>query len=198
MSRILVSGSSASGDPAPRHHRCTQQSHRAMPSCRYCAWLRPWFSVEIRRTSYCRTISPTLSVEPSSTTMTSNLGYSSRRSPSRHSRIVRLPLNVQTTTETSGKFLSDTKGACANACRTLSSAGFSCRSRVVRPKSQSLTSAPPRCHRSVHEKANAPTAPPAKMLSICHASVSACASTPLRRLSRPTSPITSGRSPVMF
>src|SRR4029077_8700414 len=102
------------------------------------------------------------------TTMTSKLGYSSLSKLSKHSERVRLPLNVQTMTETFGQQRSFAKGTLVNASRTVPRAGLGRQSRAVMPNSQSSTSAPALCHSSVHENIKAPAQPGAKVLRSCH------------------------------
>ena len=89
-------------------------------------------------------------------------------------------------------------GTSAYAGWTARSAGFGLRSRSVSPKSQSSMSCPPRCHSSVHEKTNVPAQPARTRCDSCQSRLSACSTTPLRRLSRPTSARSSGRSPARF
>ena len=56
---------------------------------------------------------------------------------------------------------------------TAANAGLGFRSRVVRPKSQSSISLPPRYHSSVHANKKAPLQPEAKAVSICQVRLSA-------------------------
>src|SRR5262245_43081764 len=103
----------------------------------------------MRRTGYLSTISAVASVDPSLTTTTSKFEYSSLSKPSKQSPMVRLPLYVQIITEIRGQHRSSGNGTAAKALRTLASAGFGHRSRSVRPKAQSSTSALARCHSAV-------------------------------------------------
>ena len=105
---------------------------------------------------------------------------------------------VQTTTETRGQACWGVNGTSANASRIVSRAGLGVRSAAVRPKRQSATSFPWRYHSSVQEKTKTPAQPSANAVRICQSSVWACARSPLRRLSSPSSLMISGRSPARF
>src|SRR5207247_8435543 len=114
-----------------------------------------------------------LCVDPSSTTMTSWLGYSSFSKPSQQSRMVLAPLQLQTTTEMRGQFRLEGKGTSLKALRTTARAGLGCRSRFVRPKAQSSTSAPPLYHSSVQAKTKRPAQPDEKVDRTCQSSTRA-------------------------
>ena len=95
-----------------------------------------------------------------------------------------------------GQGISFGKDASENALRTAARAGFGRRSRVVRPKSQSATWQPPRCHSSVQAKTNAPAQPEDIAERTCQDNEWACHSSPFRRLSKPISPMIRGRLPA--
>src|SRR6266853_6620077 len=101
--------------------------------------------------------------------------------------MVRLPLKLQTTTENGGQPKSAGKGVSEKAFRRADKASLGVRSRRVIPNSQSSTSAPARCHSSVHEKTKTPAHPDANVVQICQSSTSACLVSPLRRPSKPIS-----------
>src|SRR5262249_8960326 len=117
----------------------------------------------MRRTGYLSTISAVASVDPSLTTTTSKFEYSSL---SKQSNAVLLPVYVQIITEIRGQHRSSGNGTAAKALRTLASAAFGHRSRSVRPKAQSSTSALARCHSSVQANTNTPAHPAAKLVRI--------------------------------
>src|SRR5947199_10261301 len=96
--------------------------------------------------------------------------------------------------DTPGHEISDGKGDSKKALLTARRAGLGERSRLVSPNFQSSTRYFPWYHSSVHAKTTTPQQPCRKVVRICQSKVSACFSSPLRRLSNPISLIRTGLS----
>src|SRR6266540_1191085 len=104
------------------------------------------------------------------------------------------PLYVHTTTEILGQTLLGGKGESSKARLMARSAGFGVLSRVVSPNFHCSTRYFPWYHSSVQAKTMTPQQPCSNIARTCHSRVSACFSSPLRRLSRPISLISTGLS----
>src|SRR5437667_12162075 len=101
--------------------------------------------------------------------------------------MVDAPLWEQTTTDIPGEDMSEGKCDSRKVLLTALKAGLAARFRSVSPNFQSSTRYLPWYHSSAHANTTTPQQPCRKIVRICQSKVSACFSSPLRRLSNPIS-----------